>query len=65
MRHFHLKDDPGELRNLTSLLDPDRVTDMAFAEQERRMNGMVKRLVGRLGSAQARSLTAKYYRRAP
>ena len=59
--------------HLTSLLDPDSVTDMAFAEQERRLAGMVKRmsknefqeeLVGRLGSAQARALTAKYYRRA-
>jgi choline-sulfatase len=85
---FNLKDDPGELRNLsqspqlaskkrelhahlTSLVNPDQVTDRAFAEQDRRLVALVKsmskadfhdELVGRLGSAQARVLTAKYYR---
>ncbi len=57
--------------HLTSLVDPDKVTDRAFAEQERRLNGLVKKLsrdqmykqlVGRLGSAQARALTNRLYR---
>jgi choline-sulfatase len=84
---FNLKDDPGEFRNLagenkalvkemhgllTSLLDPDAVTDRAFAEQQKRLDAMVKsmsrddfygELVGRLGSAQARVLTTRYYGR--
>lgn len=85
---FHLKDDPGEFHNLaktakdvrqelhgilTSLVeDPDAVTDRAFAEQERVLNAMVRRMkpeefykdiVGRLGPAQAHVITRKYYRK--
>jgi len=57
---------------LTSLLDPDAVTDRAFAEQQKRLDAMVKsmsrddfygEIVGRLGSAQARVLTTRYYGR--
>ena len=55
---------------LTALLDPDSVTRQAFAEQERRLKAMVQRLdaeqfyeaiVGRMGPAQARIQTYKYY----
>ena len=57
---------------LTSLVDPDAVTDRAFAEQERRLQAMVREmkqdelydeLVGRLGPAQARVLTRRLYGR--
>lgn len=57
---------------LTGLLDPDAVSERAFAEQERVLGEMVRRmkpeefydeLVGRLGKAQARVLTRKYYRK--
>jgi choline-sulfatase len=57
--------------HLTSLVDPDAVTERAFAEQERRLQAMVRsmgrerfygELVGRLGKAQARALTARHYR---
>jgi choline-sulfatase len=57
---------------LVSLLDPDAVTERAFAEQERRLAAMVARMsaadfyraiVGRLGPMQARILTNKHYRR--
>jgi choline-sulfatase len=60
--------------HLTSLLDPDAVTERAFDEQERRLMKMVSKMtpkefhdeiVGRLGSAQARVLTMKYYRKKP
>jgi choline-sulfatase len=56
---------------LASLLDPDKVTEQAFLEQERRLMATVKKmtagefydeLVGRLGEAQARIQTMKYYR---
>lgn len=83
---FNLKDDPGEFNNLaasrpdvrkelhgilTGLLDPDAVTERAFAEQERVLNAMIARmkpeefyktLVGRLGKAQAHVLTRRAYR---
>lgn len=85
---FHLKDDPGEFRNLagkpetatiqrelhahlTSLADPDGVTDRAFAEQEKVLQRIIAKntkeqfrrfLVGRLGNAQATSLANRYYR---
>ena len=58
---------------LTSLLDPDAVTERAFARQERILQAMVQRLKpeefyreikGRLGAAQARVLTNKHYRKA-
>jgi len=58
--------------HLTSLVDPDAVTERAFAEQERRLQAMVRRMapeefykeiVGRLGPAQARVLTNQHYRR--
>jgi choline-sulfatase len=57
---------------LTSLLDPDAVTGRAFAEQERRLAAMVRKMSaaefyeeieGRLGRAQSRVLTDRYYRR--
>ncbi len=57
--------------HLTSLVDPDAVTESAFAEQERLLAAMVKsrsreqfhqELVGRLGKAQARVLAARHYR---
>jgi choline-sulfatase len=57
---------------LTSLAEPDAVTAQAFAEQERRLMKMISRmtseefyntLVGRLGPAQARVLTNRYYRK--
>ncbi len=60
--------------HLTSLLDPDAVTERAFAEQERRLTKMVSKMtpkefhdeiVGRLGPAQAGVLTMKYYRKKP
>lgn len=56
---------------LTSLLDPDAVTERAFAAQARVLDGMVRRmtpeefrkaLIGRLGSAQAHVLTRQCYR---
>ena len=63
----------GELHAiLTSLLDPDAVTRRGFDEQERRLLAMVKQmsrddfydeLVGRLGPAQARVQTNRYYRK--
>ena len=58
---------------LTGLLDPDAVSDRAFAEQERVLNALVRRMkpeefydeiVGRLGKAQAHVLTRKHYRKA-
>jgi len=58
--------------HLTSLLEPDAVTEQAFAEQERRLTKMIGKLtaeqfynelVGRLGPAQARVLTNRYYRK--
>lgn len=58
--------------HLTSQLDPDAVTDRAFAEQERVLAAMVRRmkpdefheeLEGRLGTAQARALTRQHYRK--
>ncbi len=58
--------------HLTSLVDPDAVTERAFVAQERRLNELVsemtperfyKELVGRLGSAQARVLTNRCYRK--
>jgi choline-sulfatase len=84
---FNLKDDPGEFKNLakeakavrqelhgilTSLLDPDAVTDRAFAEQQKVLDNMVRtmkreefydEIVGRLGPAQARVLTTRHYGR--
>ncbi|MFB3825182.1 MAG: sulfatase-like hydrolase/transferase [Bryobacteraceae bacterium] len=84
---FNLKDDPGEFHNLagkaqdvrkelhgilTSQLDPDAVTERAFAEQERVLDNMVRtmkpdefyeEIVGRLGPAQARILTNRHYRK--
>ena len=59
-------------RHLTSLLEPDVVTERAFAEQERRLTKMIGKLtaeqfynelVGRLGPAQTRVLTNRYYRK--
>jgi hypothetical protein len=58
---------------LRSLVDPERVTEQAFEEQDRRLNAMVKQmsseqfyvaLKGRLGQGQARALTRKFYNRA-
>jgi arylsulfatase A-like enzyme len=86
---FHLKEDPGEFRNLagqpqtaaiqqelhahlTSLVDPDAVTERAFAAQERFRDAMAARMTrdqfrkaieGRLGKAQARMLANQCYRR--
>jgi len=57
---------------LTRLVDPDAVTERAFAAQERVLRGIIERMgpkefyqaiVGRLGRAQARVLTMRYYRR--
>ena len=57
---------------LTSLVNPDEITDRAFQKQETVLKGLVKsnkrdeffdRLVGRLGPAQARVLTDRYYGR--
>jgi choline-sulfatase len=57
---------------LTSLVDPDAVTYAAFRKQEAVLSGLVrtnsreefyKRLVGRMGTAQARVLTEREYRR--
>lgn len=56
---------------LTSLVDPDAVTERAFAEQDRRLKAMIEKnsaeefyeeLENRLGAGQARVLTKKYYR---
>ncbi len=56
---------------LTSQVNPDAVTEQAFAEQERRLRAIVAKskreafydqLEGRLGSAQARALTNQCYR---
>jgi len=58
---------------LTSLLDPDAVSERAFAQQERVLRAMVARMrpeqfyaeiVGRMGKAQANTLTRRHYRRA-
>ena len=55
---------------LTSLVNPDQVTGQAFAAQEHKLASIVKRLskaefhrelIGRLGSAQAHTLTRRYY----
>ena len=57
--------------HLTSLVNPDAVTDAAFRRQEEVLRGMVRtdtrdqfyrRLVGRLGPLQARVLASRYYR---
>lgn len=57
---------------LMSLVDPDAVTERAFAEQERRLAAMVRsmkraefyqEIEGRLGTAQARVLTNAVWRR--
>jgi choline-sulfatase len=57
---------------LRGQLDPDAVTERAFAEQERRLEAMVRKmkreefydeLEGRLGPAQARMLTNRCYRK--
>lgn len=85
---FDLKNDPGEKTNLareredvrkelhgllTSVVNPDAVTRRAFAEQQRRLQTMVKEktaqefyeeLEGRLGSGQAWAIMQKYYGRA-
>lgn len=59
---------------LTGLLDPDAVTARAFAAQARLLDGMVrrltpeefyKRMVGRLGRAQAHTLTRRCYGNRP
>jgi choline-sulfatase len=56
---------------LTSQVDPDAVTDRAFAEQERVLKARIARmkpdeffedLEGRLGTAQAKALTMRHYR---
>jgi len=56
---------------LTSLLDPDAVTERAFQEQERRLQAIIRRstpaeffdqMKGRLGEMQARALSHKFYR---
>jgi hypothetical protein len=56
--------------HLTSLLDPDAVTQAAFRKQaevlarlvrEQSRKEFYKTLVGRLGPAQARVLTDRYY----
>jgi choline-sulfatase len=82
---FNLREDPGEFRNLagaalqkelhgilTGLVDPDGVTERAFAAQERVLSALVRRstpeefykaIVGRLGPAQARVLTIRHYRK--
>ena len=57
---------------LKSLVDPDAVSERAFAEQERRLEAMVRRMSasefydeieGRLGAAQARVMTNRHYRK--
>jgi choline-sulfatase len=59
-------------RRLTSLVDPDAITAAAFRKQEAVLANLVKsgprnefykRLVGRLGPAQARVLTDREYRK--
>jgi hypothetical protein len=56
--------------HLTSLVDPDAVTEAGFRKQEKMLLDRVKSmsavdfyddLVGRLGSMQARMLTYRYY----
>ncbi len=86
---FNLKEDPGELNDLspvakytdvrrelhgalTSLIDPDEVTERAFRAQERRLDELVRGkspeqlltddLARRLGEGQARVLLKKLYR---
>jgi choline-sulfatase len=58
--------------HLTSLVDPDAVTERSFVAQERRLKELVgqmtperfyQELVGRLGPAQARVITNRCYRK--
>jgi choline-sulfatase len=56
---------------LTSLVAPDKITEAAFTEQERRLRAMVesktavdfyRQIAGRLGPGQAGALTNRYYK---
>jgi len=69
-RHAHVRQELHA--HLASLVDPDAITDAAFRRQEEVLRGLVKKgsrqqfyetIVGRLGSAQARALTDRHYRK--